>query len=280
MTHQAKKKQANIKERERRVKQKKHERRILQARRAKDTPQPAPTGLGYFLQKFWDKLGLDKALEKAGIVKDGLPFSSIFMVVLAMGITGASSLYNLIDVIPKDAALMAMLGLQSLEEKQLYRGLARVSITQYQVWMGELLKGMQCDPRLASLVTGTAIGDTTQVVKKYSHTIPGVYALFVHSEKIFAYGAEIINTHYADDEKDYSLFMQFYQPDEAVLAERATKKEQRKAGVDARKPAQILAYLEKLIGGGNKLETVVLAGSHLCRKLTAGLTKLDASWLV
>ena len=51
------------------------------------------------------------------------------MVVLLMGIMGATSLYNLIEIVPQDGALMAMLSLKGLEEKQLYRGLARVSIT-------------------------------------------------------------------------------------------------------------------------------------------------------
>jgi hypothetical protein len=171
--------------------------------------------LGFFVQQFWNKLGLDKALEKVGIVKDGLPISTIFIVVLLMGIMGAASLHNLIDIVPQDAALMAMLGLDSLEEKQLYRGLAQVSIAQYQAWMSELLQRLQADPRSASLSEGVMIADTTQVVKKYSHHIPGVQVLFVHSEKVFAKGVEIINTHYADWSKDYPLFMTFYQPDEA-----------------------------------------------------------------
>jgi len=279
MMKQERKKQARKKKRERRVKKEKYRRRMLRIRRAKTTPKPAPTGLGVFLQKFWDKLGLDQALETAGIVKDGLPFANIFMVVLVMGITGATSLFNLIEVIPQDAALMAMLGLKSLEEKQLYRGLSRISITQYQVWTSELLKNLQKDPRLASLFDGTMVADTTQVVKKYSHKIPGVHMLFVHSDKVFAKGVEIINTHYADDSKDYPLFAAFYQPDEAVLTERAAKKKQRQAGVDGRKPAQVLAYLKKQLDAGNKLQAITVAGPHLCRHFIAGLNKLGVGWL-
>lgn len=138
--------------------------------------------MGFFIQQFWDKLGLDKALEKVGIIKDGLPFSAIFIIVLLMGIMNASSLHNLIDVVPQDAALMAMLALESLEEKQLYRGLARVSIAQYQAWMSELLKSLQADPRTASLPSGTVIADTTQVLKRYSHKIPGVHIPFGYAQ--------------------------------------------------------------------------------------------------
>lgn len=247
--------------------------------RAKSIPQPAPTGLGFFIQQFWDKLGLDKALETVGIVKAGLPFSTIFIVVLLMGIMGATSLYNLIELVPQDGALMTMLALEGLEEKQLYRGLARVSITQYQSWMSELLKSLQADPRTASLASGVMIGDTTQVVKKYSHKIPGVQILFVHSEKVFSKGLEIINTHYADESKDYPLFTAFYQPDEAVLVERATKKKQQQAGVDGRKPGQVLAYLKEQIVKGNKPDLVTVAGPQLGKNFVTGLIKLGIAWL-
>jgi hypothetical protein len=242
-------------------------------------PQPAPTGRGFFIQQFWDRLGLEAALEKVGIVKDGLPLSAIFIIVLLMGIMGASSLYNLIDVVPQDAVLWLMLALQSLEEKQIYRGLAQVSIVQYQAWMGELLKSLQADVRTASQRGGVVIADTSQVVKRYSHKIPGVHILFVHSEKVFAKGVEIINTHYADDDKDYPLFMAFYQPDEAVVAERAAKKAQRQAGVDGRKPASVLAYLKKQIARGHPPELVTLAGSQLNQAFITGLDELDIPWL-
>ena len=231
------------------------------------------------MQQFWNKLGLDRALEKVEIVKDGLPLSTIFIIVLLMGIVGADSLHNLIDVVPQDAALMALLALESLEEKQLYRGLARVSIAQYQAWMSELLKSLQADPRTASLPSGVMIGDTTQVVKRYSHKIPGVHVLFVHSEKVFVKGVEIINSHYADGSKDYPLFMAFYQPDEAVLAERAAKKKQHQAGVDGRKPVQVLAYLKEEVVGGHKPELVTVAGPQLGQAFIAGLIELGVAWL-
>jgi len=182
------KKQAKRKQRERQIKQANHRRRQLRANRAKVLPQPAPTGLGFFIQQFWDKLGLDAALEKVGIVKAGLPLSTIFIIVLLMGLMGATSLHHLVEVVPRDAALWLMLTLESLEEKQLYRSLAQISIPQYQAWMSELLKGLQADQRTASQPKGVVIGDTSQVVKRYSHKIPGVHVLFVHSEKVFAKG--------------------------------------------------------------------------------------------
>jgi hypothetical protein len=251
----------------------------LRVQRAKIPPQPAPTGRGFFIQQFWDKLGLDAALEKVGIVKDGLPLSAIFIIVLLMGIMGATSLHNLVEVVPQDAALWLILAMESLEEKQIYRGLAQVSISQYQAWMSELLKSLQADVRTASQRSGVVIADTSQVVKRYSHKIPGVHILFVHSEKVFAKGVEIANTHYADDYKDYPLFMGFYQPDEAVLAERAVKKARRQAGVDGRKPASVLAYLKEQAVQGNQPELITVAGPQLSQTFITGLDGLDVPWL-
>ena len=274
-----KKKQAKRKQREERIKREKHQRCQLRAQRAKVAPQPAPTGRGFFIQQFWDKLGLDAALEKVGIIKAGRPLSTIFIIVVLLGIMGASSLYNLVEVVPQDAALWLMLALESLEEKQIYRGLAQISIAQYQGWMSELLKSLQSDGRTASQRRGVVIADTSQVVKRYSHQIPGVHILFVHSEKVFAKGVEIINTHYADEHKDYPLFMDFYQPDEAVVAEGAAKKARRQAGVDGRKPASVLAYLKEQVAQGNQPELVTVAGPQLSQTFIAGLEELDLPWL-
>lgn len=279
MIRQERKKQAKRKQRERRVKQEKYQRRQLGAQRAKTEPKPAPTARSYFVQKIWDKLGLDKALERIGIGKDGLPYSAIFIIVLLMGIMGATSLHQLVELVPQDAALMVMLALHNLEEKQLYRGLAQVRVTEYQAWMGELLNKLQSDLRTISLKEGVVMGDTTQIVKQYAHKIPGVHILFVHSEKIFAKGVEIVNTHYADDHKDYPLFMEFYQPDEAVLAERAAQRARRQAGVDGRKPAAVLAYLTEQVKQGNRPELVTLSGPRLSKTLTTGLEQLELPWL-
>ena len=250
----------------------------LQAR-AKTEPKPAPRGRSYFIGQIWDKLGLDKALEKVGIGKDGLPYSTIFIIVILMGIVGASSLHQLVELVPQDAVLMAMLAWHDLEEKQLYRGLGEVSVAQYQAWMGELVKELQTDPRMISQAKGVVIGDTTQIIKRYAHKIPGVHILFIHSEKIFVKGVEIVNSHYADQEKDYPLFMAFYEPDERVVAHRAAQKAQRQAGVDGRKPAAVLAYLQDQVSQGNQPELVTLSGASLSKTLTKGLGALTVPWL-
>jgi hypothetical protein len=172
-----------------------------------------------------------------------------------------------------------MLGLEQLEEKQLYRGLGRVTVKQYQEWMGEIIKGLQIDERTKSEVGGVVIGDTSQVVKKWAQKVPMVHVLYVHSEKVFAKGVEIVNSHYADEKKDYPLFMAFYEPSEEVKAERAAKKKEKKAGVDRRKPGTVLAYLKKEKEKGNKPELVTLVGSLMSEKFIAGIEEMGLRWV-
>ena len=158
----------------------------LQARRAVVDPQPAPLARGYFVQQIWDKLGLEAALARVGIGKGGLPLSTVFIVVLLMGVVGATSLFGAAQLLPTDAALCTLLAVSALDEKQVYRGLASISLAQYQAWMGQLLGALQADPRTASRPDGVVISDSTQVTKNSAHKIPGVHLLFLHSEKHFA----------------------------------------------------------------------------------------------
>ena len=253
--------------------------KCLKVRRADTEPSPAPQASGYFLQQMWHKLHLDAALEWAGIVKDGLPMETIFMLVILMGVVGASSLYGLVEFLPQDTILTVVLGIREIDEKQIYRGLARVSIGQYQQWMTRLLQSLQVDPRTASRADGVVGGDTTQVEKLYCSKIPGVYLLFLHSEKRFTRGAEIINTHYADGDKDYPLFMAFYEPNEAVQAERQEQQKRRKAQVNGCKPAEVLTYIGQQVENNQSPELVILSGNRLNSKFRLGIEALSLPWL-
>lgn len=54
-----------------------------------------------------------------------------------------------------------MLELETLEKKQLYRGLGSIKVDQYQAFMGYLLRALQADARIASRASGIIAGDTT-----------------------------------------------------------------------------------------------------------------------
>jgi hypothetical protein len=251
----------------------------LQARRAVVDPQPAPLARGYFVQQIWDKLGLEAALARVGIGKGGLPLSTVFIVVLLMGVVGATSLFGAAQLLPTDAALCTLLAVSALDEKQVYRGLASISLAQYQAWMGQLLGALQADPRTASRPDGVVISDSTQVTKNSAHKIPGVHLLFLHSEKHFALGAELLTTHYADGDKDYPLFLAFYEPDAATVAARAADKARRAAEVDGRKPAAVLAYIAQQVAAGQPPTLVIVSGPRLTPTFTAKLTELPVPWL-
>jgi len=251
----------------------------LHARRAQIDPQPAPRARGYFVQQIWDTLGLEAALEQVGITKGGLPFSTILLVVILMGVLGAASLADLTRQVVQDTALCAMLGLQALDEKVIYRGLASITVAQYQAWMRQVLRALQADPRTASRPDGVVAGDSTQVAKPGAHKIPGVHVLFLHSEQRFVQGADILTTHYADSDKDYPLFMDFYQPDAATVAARAVCKARKQAHVDARQPAAVLAFLQAQVAQAQTPVLTVLSGPQLCPLLTSGLTEAGVPWL-
>jgi len=251
----------------------------LQARRAAVDPQPAPLARGYFVQQIWDKLGLEAALERVGIGKGGLPISTVLIVVLLMGVVGATSLFGATQLLPTDAALCTMLAVSALDEKQVYRGLASISVAQYQAWMGQLLGALQADPRTASRPDGVVISDSTQVTKNSAHKIPGVHILFLHSEKHFARGVELLTTHYADGDKDYPLFLDFYEPDAATVAERAADKARRAAEVDGRKPAAVLAYIAQQVTAGQPPTLVIVSGPRLTPTFIEKLTALQVPWL-
>lgn len=254
-------------------------RQALRVQRAASPPKPAPRARSYFVQEIWAKLRLDEGLERVGIHKDGIPISSILMVVLMMGIMGVSSLHALSQALPQDEALLALLNLPGLEMKQLYRGLAQISIGEYQAWMVEAIRVLQVDARTASRPDGVVAGDTTQIIKAHAHKIPGVHVLFHHSEKRFVKGVEVLNTHYADSDKDYPLFMSFYEPDEEAVATRAALRARQAAGVDGRKPREVLAYLEAEKAAGNPPELVVLSGPRLSAAFRCGLDKAQIIWL-
>ncbi len=252
----------------------------LKVRQAEQEPRPAPTARAYFLAKMWESFKLDQALEQVGIYKDsGVPMSTIFMVVIMMGIMGATSLNNLAALIAQDATLAVLFGLEMLNEKQLYRGLGTVEIDQYQNWMKLFIKSLQADPKTRSRANGAVAGDTTQIEKRYSHKIPGVHVIFLHSEKRFTRGIEAISTHYVDEDKDYPLFIDFYRPSQEAKAARQEELARKKVGVDARKPAEVLNYLTQLITQDQRPQLVVLSGSRLNMRFRQGVEQLGLFWL-
>jgi hypothetical protein len=252
----------------------------LRAKKAMEEPSPTPMARGFLAQRFWEALDLDKALEQEGIVKTGgLAVGCILLVVLLFGVMNVTSLCALAEAVGQDAALCAVLGIQTLEQKMLYRTLAAITVTQYQAWMSQVVRTLQQDPRTASLRSGVTAGDETQVSKRYGAKMPGIRVIFLHSEKVFTLGYEIVSTLYADWKKHYPLFFGIYQPSEAQQAKIAEAKERKKLKVDRRKADDFVRWLRHQEEEGKPPQVVELSGNQLSPRMRGELDSMEMAWI-
>jgi len=276
--------QVESQQRKRKVRQKhwrqKQEMKRLRAKKATEEPKPAPTARGFLAQRFWEVLHLDEALKEVGIVETGgLAVGCILLVVLLFGVMNVTSLSALAEAVGQDLALCAVLGIQALEQKILYRTLAAVTVTQYRAWMSQVVRTLQQDPRTASLPSGVTAGDETQVSKKYGFKMPGIRVIFLHSEKIFTLGYDIVSTLYADWKKHYPLFFGIYQPDEAQRARIAEAKECKKLKVDRRKADDFVRWLQHQVEEGKQPQVVELSGNQLSPRMRGELDGMGVAWV-
>jgi hypothetical protein len=252
----------------------------LRAKKAIEEPKPTPRVRGFLAQRFWEALHLDEGLERVGIVKaGGLAVGCILVVVLLFGVMNVTSLSALAEAVGQDLALCAVLGIQALEQKMLYRTLAAITVTQYQAWMSQVVRTLQQDPRTASLPSGVTAGDETQVSKRYGAQMPGIKVIFLHSEKIFTLGYEIVSTLYADWKKHYPLFLGIYQPDEAQQARIAEAKECKKLRVDRRKADDFVRWLGHQVEEGKQPQVVELSGNQLSPRMRGELDGMGVVWV-
>lgn len=259
---------------------KKQELKRLQLRRAAEEPKPTPTARGPLAQRFWEALHLDEALERISVEKaGGLAVGCILLVVMLMGMMNVTSLLALAAQVGQDTALCAVLGIHALEQKMLYRALAAITVCQYQDWMTQIVQALQADPRTASLPSGVTAGDETQISKPYGYTMPGIRVIFLHSEKVFALGYEIVSTLYADWQKHYPLFCGIYQPGEARQAEIVAAEERKQLQIDRRKADDFLRWVRHQIDKGEKPQVVELSGNQLSPKMRQELESMDVTWV-
>jgi hypothetical protein len=258
----------------------KQQMRRLRARKAIEEPKPTPTAGGFLAQRFWEALHLDQALARVGIVKSGgLAVGCILLVVLLFGVMNVTSLSALAEAVGQDLALCAVLGIQVLEQKMLYRTLAAITVAQYQAWQSQVVNSLQQDPRTTSLPSGVTAGDETQVSKRYGSKMPGIKVIFLHSEKVFTLGYEIVSTLYADWQKHYPLFFGVYQPDKAHQARIAEAKERKRLRVDRRKTDDFVRWLQHQVEEGKQPQVVELSGNQLSPRMRGELDSMGVAWV-
>jgi len=241
--------------------------------------RPTPQAGSYLVRRFWDYLGLTEALEGLGIHKfKGLAASTLLLVALLFGVLGAGSVSDLADKAGHDPVLLECCAVEMLERKQLYRFLGKMTKSQYQAWLVHILRRLQADPRTASRPDGVVAGDETTVLKS-GKKMPGISWVFKSSEQRFGLGYEIVSTCYADTSKFYGLFCDFRLPTAAQQQAQAQARQQKKLGLDRRKPADVMRWLEQQVADGEAPELVALAGPHLSQTLTAACERLTLPWL-
>ena len=187
--------------------------RPVKAGRASSPPLPAPRARAYLVTQFWEHFRLGELLYKAGVKQKlkGLPAVTLMVVGLMFGVLNAHSLSDLTVQARSDQVLLGACYVQALERKQLYRFLAQVTDENYLGWLGEIVQELQRHPQTATRRDGVVIGDDTTVFKT-GQGMPYVTLVYKSSGKRFGLGNIIVSTHYADDQKDYGLFFDFWRP--------------------------------------------------------------------
>ena len=283
----------NVKKRQRkahrraRYKQRKRhqqQKRSVGIGRAARNPQASPRARGCLAIKFWQRFRLGEHLGWVGVGKErGLALAHVLLIVMLFGLTNASSLANLVEEVNQDVVLCSILGIEGVEEKQLYRGLAMLTVEDYRVWMWCFLSELQQNPHTASRRDGVLIGDGTQVRRSHSRKRGKkqrwLRAIYLHSEKQFDFGYELESTHYADTKKDYPLLCAIYEPSAEQEAEKKAACERKEMGLDLRSTADRIAWLRHQVSQGGKPEWIELGGRDLNAKLRAVVDELQVPWI-
>lgn len=278
VSRQARRQQAKVRARLR----KRRERQGWKAARRGRTPvrvKPSPQAGSYLVRRFWEHFGLTQVLEGLGIRKfKGLAASTLLLIALLFAVLGAQSISDLTEKARADQILIECCAADVLERKQLYRFLGKMTQEQYQAWLQHILRRMQSDPRTASRPSGVVAGDETTILKS-GEKMPGISWVFKSSEQRFGLGYEIVSTCYADLHKFYSLLCAFRLPTKAQLRAQKEARVKKKLGVDQRKPADVVRWLEHQIAAGESPEMVVLSGSHFGQTLIEACERLVLPWL-
>jgi hypothetical protein len=282
----------NIKKRERKAKrrakkkqQRRHQRQMKQIDigRAARNPDAPPKARGCLAVHFWKRFKLSEHLAQVGILKEGLPLGHILLAVMLFGLLNATSLADVVKQVNEDSVLCAILDIDQLEVKQVYRGLAMLTVEDYRAWMGSLGRELQLDARTASRRDGVLIGDGTQVRRSHSRKrgkkCRWLRVIFLHSAKRFDFGFDVESTHYADREKDYPLLSAIYEPSPEQEAEKEAARERKEMGLDLRRTADRITWLKHLVTQGEKPEWVELGGRALTARMRGVVEDLEVPWV-
>lgn len=254
--------------------------RQIKAGRAASPPVPAPRARAYLVTQFWEHFRLGDLLHKAGVKQKlkGLPAVTLMLVGLMFGVLNAHSLSDLTVQARSDQVLLGACYVQALERKQLYRFLGQVNDENYLGWLGEIVKELQRHPQTATRRDGVVIGDDTTVFKNGAR-MPYVTLVYKSSGKRFGLGNIIVSTHYADDQKDYGLFFDFWRPTPAQIQAAKQARERKHLKVDQRKPADVARWLAHQVAQHQSPDLAILHGAQVGPVVVEQCETLQIPWL-
>ena len=252
----------------------------VQAGRAAHAPQAQPQARSYLVRAFWDHLRLGKLLLKAGVQEKlkGLPVATLMVVALMFGVFDARSVSDLTTKAAADPVLLQACWVQGLERKQLYRFLGQVTDANCLAWLGEIVRELHRDPRTATRRHGVVIGDDTTVFK-FGRKMPYVTLVYKSSGQRFGLGNIIVSVHYADWQKDFPLFFDFWRPTPQQIRAAQAKRERKRLNVDERKPDDVARWIEHQVKRGQAPDLVLLHGAQFGPVVVGKCESLGLAWM-
>jgi hypothetical protein len=239
-----------------------------------------PRARSGLLRRLWEGLGIPVLLNRLGVSKySGLPADALLFVYALFGMVSARSIQHLIVLAGHDVLLQKLLSvLDRLNDKALRYLLKRIEPGTYRAFLGETIRVLQDDPRMASRPDGVTIGDDT-VEFKSGAKMPGIQVLFKASEGRYNLGYAIPSTHYADDEKDYPLLFDIRRRSEAEEKAVAQERERRALGLDLRKTSDYLCWLDYQTAQGEEPVLAVLKAARFNGTAVKGVEERGVPWL-
>jgi len=282
-TSQWQKRQARRRERRqqkrRAHRQKRQQWCATQATTAPAAPKPAPQATAHLLAGFWDRFGFSAVLEQFGQLKHkGLALATLFLVLLAFGLLNATSDRDLCAKVQVEPLFGELCAAALLDKQQLYRARKRLSVAEYDEWLGHLVGELQKDPRTASRPDGVLIGDDTVMLKTGRH-MPEITIVYKSGEDRYGWGYALPTVHYADADKDYPVLGKLHRRSAAQQQARADRNLRHKKGWDRRRPADEQAWLSALVAAERRPDVVILRGTRLVPGLTRHCEQLQLPWV-
>jgi len=231
-------------------------------------------------RRLWEGLGIPNLLEKLGISKySGIPADPLLFVYALFGVVSAASVQQLVKIAGKDELLLRLLPvLERLNDKVLHYLLKRTEVESYQQMHGEIIHTLQAYPSMTSRPEGVVSGDDT-IEFKDGEKMPGIQVLFKASEGRYHLGYCVASTHYADDDKDYPLLFDIRRRSAAEEQAAGEKKAQKSLGLDLRKPADYLQWVDHQVAQGEKPMLAVLSGARFNPQVIQAVEQHQIPWL-